>query len=171
MPADVDIREWNGVSPGTPTVKNGATVQLKNIDNAVVETPLVNPTVRPTSGNPSVYTFEKAMRLHIDSPGPANNIIDPRAYGDGVNSYPSGATLRAGTQGSYTQPVKTVSSIATALWSTYTVSSPLTLGTGPYSGTSVDIGDYLYLQVELADTAPDPPVTAVEQVTLAYDET
>lgn len=171
MPADVDIREWNGSTP-TKTVKSESTVQLKNIDNATVESPLVNPTVRPAAS--SVFTYEKALRLYIGSPGPANNIINPRAYGDGVNSYPTGALLRAGAKGSYTQPIKTASATATNLWSGYTVSSPLALDTynsGPFSGTNIDIGDYLYMQVELGSGAPDPPVTGVETVTLAYDET
>jgi hypothetical protein len=171
MAADVDIQEYNGVS-GTPTVKNSSTVQFKDIDNAIVEAPLVNPTVRPLGG--SVYTYEKALRLYIDSPGPVNNIDSPRAYGDGSDSMPGGATLRAGTKGSYTQPIKTVSGTATVLWTTYTVSSPLALdvfNTGPWSGTDVDVGDFLYFQIELESTAVDPPVTGIEQILLAYDET
>jgi hypothetical protein len=172
MAADVDIQEYNGVSPGAPTVKNGSTVQFKNVDNAIVEAPLVNPTVRPLGG--SIYTYEKVLRLYIDSPGPVNNIDSPRAYGDGSDSMPGGATLRVGAKAAYTQPVKTVSGTATTPWTTYTVASPLALdvfNSGPWSGTDVDVGDFLYMQIELASTAVDPPVTGVEQVVLAYDET
>lgn len=174
MAADVDIREFNGVSPGTPTVKNGSTVQFKNIDNAIVEVPLVNPVVRPTVPG-SVYSYEKALRLHIDSPGPVNNITSPRAYGDGVNSMPTGVNLTVGATGTYSQPVNTASAITgITLWSTKTALNPQALdliNTGPFSGTNVDIGDFLYLQVALLNFAGDPPTTGTEPVTLAYDET
>ena len=168
MAATVDIRELNGASE-TPTTKTSGTIRFKDADDANVD--LINPIVRPGSG--SVFSYEKALRLRIGATGPTGSITNPRAFSDGANGFGTGVTMEAGVAGSYTQPVNSNSSIATVDFFTYTSGSPLAMDSnnpGPYSGTNVDIADYLYLQAEVASTA-SPGLTAAEILSCAYDET
>jgi len=169
MAANVDIREFNGVAPGTPTTKTSGRIRYKDADDANVD--LNNPIVRPGAG--SVYSYEKVLRLRIGATGPTGSLTNPRAFGDGANGYGTGITLEAGVNGSYVQPVNTNSAIATVDFFTYNSGSPLALDAnnpGPYSGTNVDIADFLYLQSEVASTA-SPGLTGAETITIAFDET
>lgn len=169
MAATVDIREFNGTSPGTPTTKTSGTIRFKSADDANVD--LNNPIVRPGTG--SVYSYEKALRLRIGATGPTGSITSPRAFSDGANGFGTGVTMKAGVTGTYAQPVNTSSSIATVNFFSYTSGSPRTMdvtNAGPYTGTNVDIADFLYLQAEVANTA-SPGLTSSELLTCAYDET
>lgn len=169
MAATVEIREWNGTSPGTPTTKTSGTIRFKNADDANVD--LNNPIVRPGAG--SIYSYEKALRLYIGATGPTGSITSPRAFSDGSNGFGTGVTMKAGIVGAYAQPVVTASSIATVDFFSYTSGAPRTMdvtNTGPYTGTTVDIADFLYLQAEVASTA-SPGLTPSETLTLSYDET
>ena len=171
MPADVLIRELNGVSPGTPTDKTDGTIQFKVTDDPTVESPIENPVIIPPSG--SAYSYEKALRLRIGATGPTNEIDSPRAYNDG-SVVPGGTNflLKNGRTGVYSQPVITNSPNTGALWVSYPPTNPFAIdlfNPGPYSGTNVDIADFLYFQLEVLDTA----VTAsaiTEGVLVAYDE-
>lgn len=174
MAANVDIREFNGGStgtPGTPTTKTSGTIRFKDSDDANVD--LINPIVRPGAG--SVWSYEKILRLRIGATGPTGSITSPRAFSDGAGGFGTGVTMEAGVIGvaGYEAPVNTNSSLATTDFFTYTSGSPRsmdTIETGPYSGTNVDIADFLYLQAEVASTA-SPGLTPTETLTIAYDET
>jgi len=169
MAAIVDIREFNGSSPGTPTPKTSDTIRFKDNDDANAD--LNNPIVRPGSG--TVYSYEKALRLRIGATGPTGSITSPRAFSDAANGFGTGVTMEAGVTGTYVQPVKTNSTLATVDFFSYTSGSPLAMDTnnpGPYSGTSVDIADFLYLQAAVAFNA-SPGLTPTETLTIAYDET
>lgn len=168
MAAIVEIREKNGAGE-TPTTKTSSTIRFKNADDANVD--LNDPIVRPGSG--SVYSYEKALRLYIGATGPTGSITSPRAFSDGSNGFGTGVTMEAGGTGTYVQPVNTNSTLATTNFFTYTSGSPLALdvtNTGPFTGTTTDIADYLYLQAEVASTA-SPGLTPSETLTMAYDET
>lgn len=168
MAAIVEIREKNGAGE-TPTTKTSGTIRFKNADDANVD--LNDPIVRPGAG--SVFSYEKALRLFIGATGPTGSITNPRAFSDGANGFGTGVTMEAGGTGAYVQPVNTDSVLGTVDFFTYTSGSALALdvtNTGPFSGTNLDIADYLYLQAEVASTA-SPGLTPSETLTLAYDET
>jgi hypothetical protein len=164
MAAVVEIREKNGAGE-TPTTKTSSTIRFKNADDANVD--LNDPIVRPGAG--SVYSYEKALRLYIGATGPTGSITSPRAFSDGANGFGTGVTMEAGVTGTYVQPVSTNSAIGTVDLFSYTSGSPRTMdvtNAGPYTGTTLDIADYLYLQAEVANTA-SPGLTPSETLTIA----
>lgn len=164
MAAIVEIREKNGAGE-TPTTKTSSTIRFKNADDANVD--LNDPIVRPGGG--SVYSYEKALRLYIGATGPTGSITSPRAFSDGTPGFGTGVTMEAGGTGTFVQPVNTNSTLATGNFFSYTSGSPLALdvtNTGPYTGTTQDIADYLYLQAEVASTA-SPGLTPSETLTMA----
>lgn len=164
MAAIVEIREKNGAGE-TPTTKTSSTIRFKDADDSNID--LNNPIVRPGAG--SVRSYEKALRLYIGVTGPTGSITSPRAFSDGANGFGTGITMLAGAKGTYSQPVNTSSATATTDFFTYTSGSPLALdttNTGPFSGTSLDIGDYLYMQAQVASTA-GPGLTPTETLTIA----
>jgi len=174
MAATVDIREKNGAGE-TATTKTSGTIRFKNADDANVD--LNNPIVRPGSG--SVFSYAKSLRLRIGATGPTGSITNPRAFSDSTNGFGTGVTMKAGTRGTYSNPgtlgaANMDPSVVTATnFFTYTSGSPLDMDVnnpGPFTGTNLDIADYLYLQAEVASTAA-PGLTPTETLTLAYDET
>ncbi len=168
MAAIVDIREFNGAG-ATATTKTSGTIRFKAADDANVD--LNDPIVRPGSG--SVFSYEKALRLRIGGTGPTGSITSPRAFSDGFNGFGTGVTMESGVTGAYVQPVNTDSALATTDFFSFSSGSPLAMDAnnpGPYSGTNVDIADFLYLQAEVASTAA-PGLTPTETLTIAYDET
>ncbi len=175
MAAIVDLREFNGASPGTPTTKTSGTIRFKDADDANVD--LINPIVRPGDG--SVFSYEKYLRLRIGATGPTGSITSPRAFSDSSDGLCTGVTMEAGQSGAagtpfgYVQPVKTDSAVATTDFFSFTSGAPLALDqdvAGPFSGTNLDIADFLILQVEVASTA-SPGLTPTETLTLSFDET
>jgi len=170
MAATIDIQEFNGVSPGTPTSKTSGTIRFKAADDANVD--LNNPIVRPGSG--STFSYEKALRLFMTT-APTGSITNPRAFSDGANGFGTGVTMEAGVTGTYAQPVITDSTRATVDLFSYTSGSPLAMDAnnpGPYLPALVgnNFADFLYLQAEVASTA-SPGLTPSETLTIAYDET
>lgn len=169
MAATVDIREKNGAGE-TPTTKTSGQIRFKAADDANVD--LNNPIVRPTSG--TNYSYEKALRMYLGGTGPTGAITSIRAFSDTVNGFGTGVTMYAGTNATYVQPVVTDSTRATTDFFSYSSGSPLSMGAGPYDGTTPglnsDMGDYLYLQADVASTA-SPGLTPNETLTISYDET
>ena len=171
MAAIVEIREKNGAGE-TPTTKTSGTIRFKAADDANVD--LNDPIVRPGSG--TEYSYEKALRLYIGATGPTGSITSPRAFSDGSNGFGTGVTMEAGGTGTYVNPStlgQANSPRATTDLFSYVSGSPLALdvtNTGPYTGTTQDIADYLYLQADVASTA-SPGLTPSETLTMAYDET
>jgi hypothetical protein len=171
MAATVEIREWNGASPGTPTTKTSGTIRFKNADDANVD--LNDPIVRPTSGN--VYSYEKALRLYIGATGPTGSITSPRMYSDTTPGFGSGITMDVGVTGTFPGGglTNSDSSIANTNFFSFSSGSPRTMdvtNTGPYTGTTTDIADFLILQATVNSTA-SPGLTPSETLTIAYDET
>lgn len=178
MAADVEIRELNGVSPGTPTVKTSGTIRFKNADDANVD--LNDPIVRPGSG--TNYSYWKVIRLYIDSPGPTGSITSPRAFSDSTPNFGTDVTMKAGGRAAYLQPANTDIS-SEGSWATtpddffgFTSGSPLALdvgnppGGGGYTGTTTYIADFLVMQAAVG-TGASPGLTPSETLTIAYDET
>ena len=166
MPATVDIREWNGPTTGpTYTVKTNGTVRFKNADDPNVDTN--NPLVVPSSG--SDFSFVKWLRLYIGATGPAVEITNLRFYTDGTNDLGTGILLWCKNNASYGGPTEPTSTTGYTDAFTYTSASPLNLGAGPYTGTDVDIGDFVEIFAEVQSTASNGQ-TPTETLTFAYDE-
>jgi hypothetical protein len=172
MAAAVNIREKNGTAE-TPTNKDGSTVRFKNADNSTVD--LNNPLIVPTSNRE--YSYEKWLQFYIGATGPSSQITNLEFYTDGGNPWQAGVKLWADTDSTYSTPViptetndppqHDAASMSDAFG--YTSGTPLSLGTGPYSGTSTDIGDYLVLVMEV-ETGSTPELLSAESVTFEYDE-
>lgn len=173
MTATVQIREKNTAGE-TATNKTSGTVRFKVADNSTVDTN--DPLVIPSTGQN--YSFQKWLRLFIGATGPATAITNPVFYTDGVNGYGTGVKLWAKSNASYIQPVIPSNANDPPIWTGtteydnafgFTSVSPLTLGTGSYTATSADFGDYLVLVMEAEQGAAQGSVTA-ETFTFAYDE-
>lgn len=177
MAATVNVREKNGTGE-TPTNKDGGTVRFKNADNATVD--LINPLVVPTSNRE--YSYEKVLRMYIGATGPSSQITNLEFYMDGTKGWQAGVKLWAIVSTAYYQPAvptetndpplspvghATPAAMTDAF--TYTSGTPLSLGTGPYSTTSTDMGDYLYLVMEV-EIGSTPALLATETATFEYDE-
>jgi hypothetical protein len=175
--ATVNVREKNGTGE-TPTNKDGGTVRFKNADNATVD--LINPLVVPTSNRE--YSYEKVLRMYIGATGPSSQITNLEFYMDGTKGWQAGVKLWAIVSTAYYQPAvptetndpplspvghATPAAMTDAF--TYTSGTPLSLGTGPYSTTSTDMGDYLYLVMEV-EIGSTPALLATETATFEYDE-
>jgi hypothetical protein len=146
-------------------VKTGSTIRFKAADSPVVD--LSSPIVRPTIG--TIYSYEKAIQLAIGATGPVGAITNIRAYSSGTSSLGAGLGVKAGATATYVAPVNTVSILATTDFFTYTSSSPLSLGAGPYTGTNLAIGSFLYMQASVSSTAA-AGLTTSQVLTIAYDE-
>ncbi len=164
MAAVVEIREKNGAGE-TPTTKTSSTIRFKDADDANID--LNNPIVRPGAG--TVFSYEKALRLYIGTPGPTGSITSPRMFSDGTPGFGTGVTMKAGITGTYVQPVNTSSAFAGTDFFSFNSGAPLDIGvtdTPPYSGTNKDIADYLYMQAEVGSGA-SPGLTPTETLTIA----
>ena len=177
MAATVNIREKNGAGE-TPTNKDGGTVRFKNADDATVD--LNNPLLVPSSN--TEYSYEKWLRFYIGVTGPNQHITDLEFYMDGAKGWPAGVKLWGdGTETTYSTPgiptetndppqvpVNGTPAAATDAF-TYTTGSPLTLGSGQYSTTSADCGNYLILVMEV-EIGSSPGLTSDETATFRYSE-
>jgi len=176
MAATVNVREKNGVGE-TATNKDGSTVRFKNADNATVD--LNNPLVVPTSGQE--YSFEKWLRMFIGATGPSSQITNLNFYMDGAKGWAAGVKLWARAVAAYATPgVPTetndppqapVNGTPAAMTDafTYTSAAPLSLGAGPYTATSTDMGSYLIAVMEV-EPGSSPALLAAETATFEYDE-
>lgn len=176
MAASVNVREKNGTAE-TATNKDGSTVRFKNADNATVD--LVNPLIVPTSNRE--YSYEKWLRMYIGATGPSSQITNLEFYTDGGNPWQTGVKLWAKSVTTYVTPgVPTetndppqvpVNGTPAACSDAfgYVSATPLSLGAGPYSTTSADMGLYLVLVLEV-ETGCTPELLTAEQVTFEYDE-
>lgn len=166
MPATVDIMEWNGSSASpTKTVKTNGTVRFKAADDPNVD--LNNPMVIPSTG--VNWSFKKYLRLRIGATGPSQQITNIVVYSDGANNMGPGTQVKAKAVATYTTPDNTAPDATFADFFSYTPASPLSLGAGPFTGTNVDIGNFLVLQFGVDSTA-SPGITPAETVTFQYDE-
>lgn len=166
MAATVDIMEWNGASGApTKTVKTSGAVRFKNADDANVD--LNNPMVIPSAG--SDYSYVKWLRLRIGATGPSSQITNIKFYTDGTNNFGTGVNLWAKANATYGGPTEPTATTGYTDAFTYTSAAPLSLGAGPYSGTNVDIGDFVELFLEVQATASPGTLTA-ETLTFSYDE-
>jgi hypothetical protein len=176
MVATVNIREKNGAGE-TATNKDGGTVRFKNADNATVDAndPLVIPTAN------TEYSFEKFLRMFIGATGPDNEITNLEFFMDGAKGWAAGVKLWGRSIAAYTTPavptetndppqipVGGTPAAATDAF-TWTTGAPLSLGAGPFSTVSTDMGNYVDLVLEVEIGSTQGTLTA-ETATFRYDE-
>jgi hypothetical protein len=182
MAATVIINEKNGAGE-TNTDKTTGTVRFKNADNATVD--LNDPLVVPGAGQE--YSFEKVLRLEVTDEGGMTQIDNLRAYSDGSNDFGTGIKVWYAVTGVYIQPVIPDEAFDPpqspaagspkedmADFFATTSGAPIdmdAINTGPFTNTSPteEIGDYLFLVMEVETTASQGVLTA-ETLTFAYDE-
>jgi hypothetical protein len=177
MAATVTIQEWNGTT-GSPTQtdKTSGDIRYRQSNSSTVDAN--NPLSKPTSG--STWSFDKWLQLHIGSTGPTGSITNLQFYTDGTNNYGTGITAFIKTtniaSGAFTTPVN--AGTDTGYTNMFTFNSgaaknmdAVTAG-APYSGTTVNIGDFavLHMTIDTTVTAPQNP-TSSETLTWSWDET
>ncbi len=163
MAATVKIVEKNGAG-GTQTDKTSGTIRFKNADNATVDTN--NRMVVPVSGTD--YSFEKWLIFQVDSAA-AVDLQNLKFYTDGANGFGTGVGLYAKAVTTYATPAEATSTSGYTDAFTYTSAAPLSLGTGPYTGTG-EKGDHCVMILTVASTAA-PGLLSTETLTFSYDET
>ncbi len=176
MPATVLVREKNGAGE-VATDKTSGTVRFRNTDAATVD--LNNPLIVPVANRE--YSYEKWLRMQIGATGPSSQITNLEFYMDGAKGWAAGIKLWARAVAAFQTPgVPTetndppqapVNGTPAAMTDafTYTSGSPLSLGAGPFSSTSTDMGSYLILVLEV-EIGSDPGLIAAETATFEYDE-
>jgi hypothetical protein len=175
MAAIVVLNEWNGsvLSP-TKTIKakyESGVVYNDTILPKVADDPTVNslnPIPIPKSG--ISLSFEKWLKFRIGAIGPAGSITNLKFFTGGSNLFGTGILLLAGVTATYVQPTIATSSVATVDAITYVAGSPLSLGTGPFTGTNVDIGSFCVLQAVISPLAAEG-LSGTIVPTFSYDET
>lgn len=87
--------------------------------------------------------------------------------GTGLTYY-----ARTSTQTAYQTPAIPASDTGTTDVTTYTSGARRLLGAGPYTGTNLDVGEYLVMHLRVADTvtAPQNPTPNLT-LNFSYDET
>lgn len=172
MAATVLIREKNGAGQAA-TDKTSGTIRFKNADDSTVNAS--NPMVKPVAGTDRSY--EKWLRMYIDTTGPSGVITSPVFYSDGTNNFGTGITcfIRTTNPGSYSTPAEPSDDSAGTSIFTYNSGSTKAIdaiNAGPFSTTSTDFGDYmvLWMGVTTTVTAPANP-TSSETITVSWSET
>jgi hypothetical protein len=162
MAATVQIVQKNGAG-GTATDVTSGTVRFKNADDANVD--LNNPMVKPNSGTD--YSFEKWLRFKVTG-GSYSQITNIKAYSDGANGLGTGIGLYAKAVTAYAPPAEATATTGYTDFFSYDSGSPLTLGTGPYTGTG-EKGDHLVMILTVGSTASGG-VTPSEVLNISWDE-
>lgn len=108
-------------------------------------------------------SYEKYTRAHVTSLGGSTSVSNFRVY-QSAGTMPTGCTLYYGQTASYTAPVATASTVATALIPTAEPSENLFIG-GSSGGSLTAVGytDYGVFQVQTDGTA-----TAGGSVTITF---
>lgn len=173
MAATVIINEWNGTSGAeSATDKTSGTLRFKKADNATVD--INNPLVKPVAGNDRSY--EKWTRLRITGTGPTGEITNLRYWTDGSNNFGTGITafVRTTNTATYATPAIPANDASGTNVFSFTSGSPKdadAISAGPFTGTNVNIGDFIILWMTIDNTVTGPGPTASETYSFSFDET
>lgn len=177
MAATVYFREYNGAAGAeVATAKNGATIQFKSSDDAVVEAEggAVNPMISPNSG---VYrSYEKYLITYLEDLGGSASISNVEIFIDG-STPDDGLAIFCKTAVAYATPLGGGYDAAGAMLAvkedlfTKTANDPLVLGAGPFDGDDElsDVGNHLVMQMEAYPSSSTGESSAFNLV-LRYDE-
>lgn len=175
MASIVLLREKNTAAE-VATVK-ASSICFKKADESTVDD--TNAFNKPAVG--STRSYEKWLRLFISFKGPTNTITAPVFYTDGGNGLGTGMTLyiRTTNPSAFSTPAIPVNDSAGTNAFTYTSTSPKALdvaNAGPYSGTNLDIADYIVFWLTIDSTVVVPGKDSerrspVETLYFSWDET
>jgi len=160
MAATIQVHEMTGVGAGVD--KTSGTVRFKSANETSVDTN--NRLQIPPSG--TTYSYTKQLQFNFQT-APSVDIQNLRAYSDHTNSFGTGIGVQYDVQSSFITNINTNIS-GTDLFTKYS-GDPISLGTGPYTGTGYK-GSLLRLQMTVDNTASPGQLTP-EVLTMAYDET
>lgn len=175
MAATVDVREGNGVSPGTWTIVTAAKFCTADNYNPGTANPI------PIVTGQTKRSFWKNHELRLS--GTYTEISNIKIYTDG-GGFGTGITTYAGnecpTPAQYEQATGTVGDTGNELVATHTIitaktdlftytsAAPKDVDAGPYS-TPPESTKHVCLQMDVADTASPGELTA-ESIVFRYDE-
>lgn len=136
--------QWQNSTAASATYSTVTKLRFKAANNNTDD--LVNPLIKPTAG--TNYSFEKSCRINV-SVAPSTQLSNLRVLLS-VHPVQTGFSVYYGFQvlGSYTQPIGTVSSVATTELQTSEVSWA---NSGTFTTTGM-WGDIVIFQVRLATT-------------------
>lgn len=161
--ATVRIVEKNGAG-GTQTVKdNTGTIRFKNADDSNEDSN--DPLVVPGAGYD--YSYEKWLILKV-TVAPETDISNLVFYTDGSNDFGSGIEMYAKSTASYSTPAEATGTAGYADAFSYTDSSTLSLGAGPYTGTG-EKGNHCVMFIRIDNTAGTGTLSG-ETLYFGYDE-
>jgi len=172
--ATVQIRRWTGASGSeTKTDVTGINSRLNAYDgHSTADT--TYPIKIPSSG--TNYSYWGSFRLYVSANASAHTLDNVKWYTqDGTNNFTTDVGLNVGTTNSYTQATGTsgetgnASSVATTNAFTYTSSNMLTVTTSSTTSASVDLGDFVVLQITVGSSAVAGP-TGQETMVFQYEE-
>ncbi len=172
MSASVIINQWNGTSGAqAATDVTSGTQRYKKSDNSTVD--INNPLVKPVAGNDR--SMEKWNRLRITGTGPSGQIENLNAYSDGSNNLGTGISMfvRTTNPGAYATPAIPANDASGTSFFTYNSGAKKDLDVavaGPFTGTNVDIGDFLVSWFTIDNTVVGPGPTGNETASFSFDE-
>jgi hypothetical protein len=169
MAAIVTINEHNSATPDTRTDKTSGVVRVRSNDSAAVDAN--NPLQKPSTGQ-FTRSFEKWLQLRIGATGPVGVITNMQFYTTGGPGGGATVYVRTTNPTSYATPATPANDTAGTDATTYTTGSRKAVGAGPYSGTNVNIGDFMVMWMTINDTvaAPQNPTSNLN-LFVSYDET
>jgi hypothetical protein len=158
--------EWHNSTAATATYAVVTKLRFRAANDNPDD--LTNPLVKPTAGQTS-YSFEKALRIYVAGGtftqlSTLRVLLSTATIGTGITCYHG---FQA--QGSYTQPIGTLSTIATTLLSTTAINWGGPAGSHTTSPAYWNSAHDLYLQLRLADTVSGGEITDFS-VIARYDE-
>jgi hypothetical protein len=120
-------------------------------------------------------SYEKWTRLRITGTGPTGEITNPNFYTDGSNNFGTGITafVRTTNPGSYATPAIPANDTGGTSVFTYNSGSKKDIdvaNAGPFTGTNVNIADYVVLWMTIDNTVTGPGPTASETYSFSFDE-
>jgi hypothetical protein len=163
------MREYNGSSGSeVATDKTSGTVRFKKADNASVD--ISDPIPKPGSGL-TERSMEKWVRARIDSVGPSGSITDLVFYTSGTLGTGATVYIRTTAPSTYATPAIPANDSGGTDASTLSSGSPKAMGSGPFTSTNTDIGNFAVLWASLADTVAAPGTLSGQTAFFGYKET
>lgn len=162
MAASLSVRVYTSTNAGTESAAVSG-VDLESADNATNS--LANRQANPITVGTNSY--EKWLKLKVDT-APANGVTNFKIWGGGATMTSTSLYFTAAYI-TGTTPVTTVSSIANALFDTYTSNNKATWDATSYSATNATT-KYIVFQLQVGATA-GPGNWTQQTANYSYDET
>ena len=176
----VKIREWNGDS--VKTDKTGGSIIFRSADTTTVD--LSAALNVPSGAGAKNYSWEKWVRLYIDTGTAAQRLSNLKFYTDGGRSFSNQVFLFGPQSSDVTQTFRSSSQLLTSnnppqggsgsktmtTIFVYTAAGPYSLSSAAetFSGTAADMGNFLVMCMRV-DSSASAGVLPSELFTFSYD--